>query len=125
MVRVGQERYDDAEVCFREALPDLLATHFRHIFGWALLGMAHIAWQQGDTTCAARLRGRAEALFREIGHVSPPIYHAVYEDSANALHLARTDPEIAAAWRQGETMTLQEALDYALEPVQAHLPAGR
>jgi predicted ATPase len=113
-IRVYQRRLDDAEACFREALPDLLPWS-RQIFAWALLGMAHLAWHHGDTVRAARLRARAEALHREIAYIPAPIYHAVYEDSANALHQARTDPEIAAAWEQGESMTVEEALDYALE----------
>jgi hypothetical protein len=118
LIRLGQQRYSDAELCFREALPDLL-THYRHLFGWALIGMSDIAWRQGDTIRSARLRARAEALFREIAYAFPAIYHSLYEESASALHQARARTDVEAAWWEGETMSPEEALDYALSQTPA------
>ena len=114
-IRVCQGRYDSASACFREALPVLVDSD-RMVFGAGLMGMAHIAWQRGDTVHAARLLARAEALHREIGYAPIAAYTAIYERSISDLRRSRTRREIEAAWQQGEAMSLEDALTEALRP---------
>jgi predicted ATPase len=112
-VRIRQDRYDDAEALFRQALPELLALN-KNLFAWALAGMSDLAWHRGDSLRAARLLARSEALHREIAYVPPAVYLEIYDRSRTDLHQARTRREIEAAWLEGEAMTLEQALDYAL-----------
>jgi predicted ATPase len=119
-VRVGQDRLDDADALFRQALPDLL-TADKNVFAWALAGMSHLAWHHGDTARAARLLARSEALHREIAYVPPAAYLAIYEQSRNDLHQARTSLAVEAAWLEGEAMSPEDVLDYALQASAPHL----
>lgn len=85
------------------------------VFAWALIGISHLAWHQGKEIRAARLLARALALHQEIAYVALPAYLAPYRQSTTDLRQARTRPEIEAAWRQGEAMSLEQALADALD----------
>jgi predicted ATPase/class 3 adenylate cyclase len=129
-IRIKQNRYEEAEALFRQTLPELLVLD-KNIFAWALAGMSHLAWHQGDSIRAARLLARAEALHREIAYISPSVYLEIYERSRTDLHRARIRAEVEAAWLEGEDMTLDEALDYAIarpttpsDPPDTGPPAG-
>jgi DNA-binding CsgD family transcriptional regulator len=81
-----------------------------------LLGSAVVAALRGEAARAARLWGAAEAL-REIIGVPLPLWEHVPTDHERHLAVVRSQLEETAweaAWSEGRTMTLEEAIEYAL-----------
>jgi hypothetical protein len=64
---------------------------------------------------AARLFGAAAALREAIGAPLPPVEHAAYDRSVAALRAALPEAAFAAAWAEGRRMTVDQAIDTALE----------
>jgi hypothetical protein len=64
---------------------------------------------------AARLFGAAAAAREGIGLPRAPIERTAYEAAVAALHAALEDEACAAAWAEGEAMSLEKAATYALE----------
>lgn len=77
----------------------------------SLMGWGEVALAQGQLTWAAQLWGAAEALRAMHGLVSIPDAERVsYERSAAAARARRGEEAFAAAWEQGQRMTLQHIL---------------
>ncbi len=105
---------DTAASHFRASLTALHAFGERAMSAWALAGLAKIAFAAGDVERAARLLGAAEAIHDRIGFVSEPAIREVHRHQTIELRALRGDPGIDAAWREGEAMTVDEAVAYAL-----------
>jgi predicted ATPase/DNA-binding SARP family transcriptional activator len=78
---------------------------------WTLAGLAGVAAAQGQRERAARLFGAAAAGREPIGNDLPPDF----EERVAALRPAMGEDAFAAAWAEGAAMTLQQAVEYALE----------
>jgi non-specific serine/threonine protein kinase len=87
-----------------------------HRFGIAqnLEGLAVVAVAQAQPERAARLFGAAERLRDVIGAPLPPADRAGHDRSDAAVRLALGEDGFAAAWKEGQAMTLEAAIDYAL-----------
>jgi predicted ATPase len=84
----------------------------------ALDGFAGVAATQGQGGRALRLAGVAARLRESIG---APLSPAEQESLQRKLHLARqllSDDAGAAAWAEGQAMSEEQALAYALEPAE-------
>ena len=73
-----------------------------------------MAAAQGQFERAARLLGAAEALREAIQARMPAVWRADYEHTYALLHSKLNSEHRKAAWRQGRTMDLEQALDAAL-----------
>ncbi len=113
-VALAQERYDESRDLLREAL--LLSRELGHK-GYAivsLLALAGVAAAQGDATKAARLAGAArthQAFRRRDPSAADAGLHQRHIDAAREVC---AEDVWAAAWREGEAMDLDQAIDYAL-----------
>jgi hypothetical protein len=80
-------------------------------------GLASIAVSEDDLERAARLWGAAEAILEEIEVIAYP--HAAdrsFNDQQLATAQAKLDErKWEEAWEEGRTMTIEEAVGYALE----------
>lgn len=91
---------------------------FRHHFGLysgaflEIEGLAACRQASGDTANAARLFAACETLRLRLG--APPLPHQARE-LADRVAPLRTDPTLQDAWRDGQNLTLQEAVALALE----------
>ena len=103
-----------ATIHFRASLAALHAQGERATSAWALAGLAKIAFAAGDVERAARLLAAAEGIHDRIGFVGVPAIVEVHRDQTSELRVLRGDPCIDAAWREGEEMTVDEAVAYAL-----------
>ncbi len=65
---------------------------------------------------AIRLFGVAAALRSMLGIVRPPMHRSLYEWSMAVIHAQVDDAAFAAAWAEGQAMTLEEAVAYAIDP---------
>jgi tetratricopeptide (TPR) repeat protein len=100
--------FRDSLLAFRELGPN------PYIPG-VLAGMAETARAQGRAVFAARLAGAAAALLPEQTRVTMrPIDRWDYERIMADFRAQLNDPEIVAAWAEGQAMSLQQAVAYAL-----------
>lgn len=88
-------------------------------------GLAGVAGEQGDPLRAARIWGAAEALRDASGASISPAWQASYEAKVAAARAEADDTAWTAAWAEGRSMTLREAVEYALSPpLPAEAPTG-
>jgi DNA-binding CsgD family transcriptional regulator len=88
-----------------------------------LAGMAGVAAAEGQPQRSARLFGAAEAVFDAIGLVLEPQDRAEYDRNAAVARAHLGADAFAAAWEAGRTMTIEQAIAEALEPLPETLPA--
>ena len=87
---------------------------------FSLEGLAGAGAAAGDAIAAARLWGAAERLRADIGAPLPPTQRRSYERWVSAARAAQGDEAaFDAAWAEGRALTLEPALDLALEAPDA------
>jgi predicted ATPase/DNA-binding SARP family transcriptional activator/Tfp pilus assembly protein PilF len=106
-----QGDHDQAEHYFRESLAIFWELDSKRGIAECLAGMAAI---RGRTQEAARLLAAAETLLKSCGGWWWPADQVEYEHNLAALQAALTKTEFAAAWTEGQAMTLEQAIAYAL-----------
>jgi hypothetical protein len=79
-----------------------------------LEGLAAVAVAQAQSQRAARLFGAAEGLREAIGAPVPPADRAEHDHSVAAVRSALGEAAFAAEWGEGQTMSLDEVVAYAL-----------
>jgi predicted ATPase/transcriptional regulator with XRE-family HTH domain len=96
---------------------------------FCLVGIGGVAGAVGQGERAARLLSAAETLFDTIGLslALGPEVRADYDRYVSAAHAQLDAATWAAAWAEGRTMTLEQAIAYALNatspaPTPSHLP---
>ncbi len=85
----------------------------------ALVGLAELASHEGDARRAARIFGAADALSEAYREALNPPDKAQYDASMSKTRAALPEGEFAAASSEGRSMTLEEAVAYALSPAAA------
>ncbi|MGE5222044.1 MAG: ATP-binding protein, partial [Omnitrophica WOR_2 bacterium] len=82
---------------------------------WCLERLAEIALAQEKVEKAVRLFGAAGALRLSIGSVIDPVDQPEYESKRLSMLEKLGEQRFAAAWDEGEALTMEEAVAYALE----------
>jgi tetratricopeptide (TPR) repeat protein len=77
-------------------------------------GLAKVAGLAGQPQRAARLFGAAKALRERLGTPRPPVERADYERHIDAVRAALNEDEFTAAWADGQAMTIEQLITYAL-----------
>ena len=100
----------------------VLCRELRTSWGTAdcLDGLGWLAAAQGQPRRAARLCGAAAGLRDTVG--LSPIVRDEYERNLAAVRSGLTDKGFAAAWAQGQALTLEDAVREALAPGRADAP---
>lgn len=83
--------------------------------GCALLEIADISARQEQIERAARLWAAAETLREAMGASLPPYMQAGYQRKVAAARDSLGETPFESAWEQGRTLTVEEAIDYALK----------
>jgi len=115
-VALKSEEFDRALELFTESL--MLNREIDHRLGIAssLGAFGKVAALEGELIRAAKLLGATDTVINEI---ATPLYMVDRFEYENAAQIVRSKPEdqaITAAWEEGQGMSLEEALDLALEP---------
>jgi tetratricopeptide (TPR) repeat protein len=105
---------DDAAIRYAQALDLYCQVGSRRGIARCLLAMARVWGLQGRPKEAATLTGAAESLFATVGFELLPADKEEYERGLVALREALSEEAFAAARRQGEAMSMEEAIAYAL-----------
>ncbi|MDQ4076461.1 MAG: tetratricopeptide repeat protein, partial [Chloroflexota bacterium] len=113
-VALYQGDYDLAEACYQESLP--LAQQLRHarIVEDGLVGLGAVAHARGQLVRAARLLAAGAAQGQRAGKTPSS---TATPDAARFVDTVRAQLDgatFAVAWAEGWTMTVEEAITYAL-----------
>ena len=82
-----------------------------------LESLAELAGVLGDPRRAARLWGASDALRETAGTPQPPAERRLREPYLIAARSGMDEADWTVAWEEGRAMTLDQAVDYALEGV--------
>jgi len=110
-----QDQLSRAADLYRESLTFAWDAGLNPIVQVALEGFACVAGAEGETERAARLWGAAQALQEAKGIPRDPDFLAEADTRISAVRSGMGEQAWEEAWRKGRTMTLDEAVSYALE----------
>ncbi len=82
---------------------------------WCLERLAEVALAQENVEKSVRLLSAAAALRISIGSVIDPADQWEYQNRRSALRAQLGEQQFAALWNAGRTLTLEQAVAYALE----------
>jgi len=80
-----------------------------------LAGLAEVASLTGQPKRAARLLGTVEAVREALNISLPPLHRAEYDRTVEGIRVQLDEAVFAAAWAQGRSMPLEQAIEEALE----------
>ena len=108
----------DATRAYEEALQLLWQLKDRIGTFYSLIGAAGVAVLRGQPARAVRLFGAGEALRKAIGHPVQPLkqLNYDYEDFLTTTRGALGDTVFEAAFSEGQAMSSEQAIKYALSP---------
>jgi predicted ATPase/class 3 adenylate cyclase len=109
---LGLGDLDVARASFLETLDVLGAIGYRTAVAIALENLAALEIRLGHGDRALRLGGAAEALKESAGGQVPPEF-ADLPDPREAVRSWLEEERVAAAWKEGRAMSLDEAVSYA------------
>jgi tetratricopeptide (TPR) repeat protein len=114
-----QEDLDRAADLYRESLSLSWETGMNPLVQSALEGFACVAGAKGEAERAARLWGAAQALHETKSIPRDTDFLAEADARISAVHSGIGEEAWEEAWRKGRTMSLDEAVSYALEEEEA------
>jgi predicted ATPase/class 3 adenylate cyclase len=107
--------HEQAQGLYKESLALSNEHGDKLIASESLEGMACVAAAGGEAERAARLFGAAEALREAVGYKHLPEEKALREPYFAAARSQLNEAAWQQAWKEGRSMTLEEAISYALE----------
>ena len=107
--------YASARSSHAKALTIRRETANRRAIAYSLNALAALAVAQKKATVAACLFGATEELQKLIQFTMSPREHLEHDQAIAAARAMLGEEEFAKAWVEGQTMTLEEAVVYALK----------
>jgi predicted ATPase/class 3 adenylate cyclase/DNA-binding CsgD family transcriptional regulator len=125
VVAIGQSDYRRAKANHRKALQLSRRLKMRRMTVFQLHLSAVLASAQGQAVRTARLWGAARVLRETIGATFSPIQHYHYDPYVDAARAKLGEIAWETAFAEGQAMTTEEAVEYALseEPATPPPPA--
>ena len=108
--------FEEAEKLFEEGLALERRLKYKTVIFFHLMGLAAVATHREHLRRAAKLYGAGEALREAAGLSSNPFGEADYdyEGYLATVRAGLDEPDFDAAWSEGQAMSLEQAIDYAL-----------
>ena len=110
-----QGDYPAAHACLRECLTLCRELSEKQVTAYAVEGFAGLALRQQQPEQTTRLWGAAAALRETFGYPLPPAAREKQEREMTTARATLGEDAFAAAWAQGRAMTMEQAIEYALE----------
>ena len=114
--------FDQAAALLAESVRLASSLGARELIHICLVSLADVAAQRGEAVRAARLLGAADALREEIGLFRSPDPFDQEQLMRITKVLDDNDPALVAAQSEGGAMTLDEAVELALSPIDSPTP---
>jgi hypothetical protein len=114
-VELAESAVDEAAARFAESLSICRAEHATQVLVWAVEGLAAVALAREAPAVATRLLAATGPLKTEM-HIPEGYYKIGDETRERTLIAAREllgDADFAAAWAEGENLSLEELADAA------------
>jgi predicted ATPase len=114
-IALSEARLDEAEAFLRESLAISSAERLGDLLPWAIEAVAAVALARGASTEAVRLLAATTSTREELA-MSADFYPVAEETRERTLDVARaelSEAEFAAAWAEGEALSLEEAAERA------------
>jgi tetratricopeptide (TPR) repeat protein len=106
---------EGADAALREALHGLRAIGDRaFLASMGLTSLAQVRVRTGAAATAARLLAAGDTLRRSLGVAQSPVNRETWEETVAAIRTRMSEAEYAAAYAEGETLSLDDALAEAL-----------
>jgi len=118
-VAAAQRDHAGSQALYEQGLVVVRKSGNKWTITSGLEGLAAAVAAQGNHTWAAHLWGAAEALREAIGTLLPPVERVPYDRAVEALRTQLGEQAFAAAWAEGRTLSLEQAL---ATPGQVALP---
>ena len=109
-----QGDYTAAYSFFSDSLAQARGWHKWGI-AWRLEGFAGLAAKEEEPKRAARLYGAAQVLLDSVGARLDPIDRLGYDQYVAIAREQLGDAAFAQAWAEGRAMTMEQAIDLALD----------
>jgi tetratricopeptide (TPR) repeat protein len=115
--RVARSRGDQASASslYKEALTIWRGTSHRWGIAFSLEALAALAVAQGHMRRAAKLFGAAETLHNLIRFLVAPVERDERAHNLASVRAALGEADFTAAWAEGQAMTEEQAVTYALD----------
>src|SRR5262249_31901918 len=114
-VATVQGDYASAHTLYEESLGLFRELGDKGGIANALQAFAALSAAQGQEKRVATVWGAVERLREEIGAPLPPNEREDYDRQVSSARLALGEEAFAAAWAEGRTMTLEQAIELALK----------
>jgi predicted ATPase len=114
-IALDEDRLAEAEVVLRESLAISRAEWFGDLLPWAVEALAAVALARRSPSDAVRLLAATTSTREELA-MSADFYPVAEETRERTLDAARaelSEAEFAAAWAEGERLSLEEAAEAA------------
>jgi tetratricopeptide (TPR) repeat protein len=114
-VALHERDYVRARALFEESLAVYRQRENTHGLTLCVAGFAGIMGATGKPQQAAQLIGAVEASFEAIDTPMDPVDRMEYDRNVAAVRAQLDEATFNAAWAEGRKMTLEQAIQYALE----------
>jgi hypothetical protein len=114
-IAMREENWDRAMVLLGESLEVRQEIGDLSGSAWCLERLAAVVDARGQTEKAVRLLGAGSGLRASIRSVIDPSDTPAYESKIRSLRARLGKEQFAAMWDEGRALTLEQAVDYALE----------
>jgi predicted ATPase/DNA-binding XRE family transcriptional regulator len=115
LVAADEGDYPRAQSLYRESVGLLRQVHDPWMQAFVLEAFASLAVARGDVDRGAVLSGAAAALRHEIGSSVPPAMQPQVDRAVRLAQEGLGEGAFAEAWAEGQAMTLEQAVAFALE----------
>ena len=106
----------EAVPLLRESLEIAYKRGDKYLAPYELVWLGRVAFAEGSPARAATLFAAARAQFNETGLAMDPDEAPEYEKGLAAIGAALDESAFSAAWSEGDKMSLDEAVAFALSP---------
>ncbi len=107
-----------ARRAFQESLSTSVEGQQTDMVAFCLAGLAAVALADGDTRRTGRLFGATDAMLKANGIAFAPADQLVYEQNVARWRADVGETDGEAAWMSGQRLSMQAAVDLALEPAE-------
>ena len=114
-VALGEARIAEAAASFRESLDIIRAERFGDLLTWAVEGLAAVALERGAPMEATRLLAATTRPRTNLGFAADfyPFGEEMRRRTLDATRATLSQAEFAAAWNEGEALSLEAAAEKA------------
>ena len=114
-----QGDYEAASALYEESLSIFRELGDKQGIAYSLEGLATLAVAEGQPERAAQMCSAAESLREAISAPLPPKDREEYDRNLTAMRKTLSEVAFSTAWAAGRAMTLEQAIEFALEEPKA------